>query len=278
MRVAEPLVVGRRGEAGEAVVAGRVVVLHRVLQAADDGELVGHRGELRDALAEDARRASWSCVGLVPAADVVRARRASGRTFVLARAAPLVQEDDGLRGGLGLRLRRRRRREQLREGKPEEAAPPTRRAERRVTSRISIISSARTSCYSPPPRGLFPAQHNTGWVGAATRPSLPLRGIAAAVEHGDHLDAFAREPVVHDLTESADSFCPDSGADLSPRLGPIRDLVECRKDLRHKLHAQSCTALFEKLAAGDHVESGLGQGLEQRHSVAAPAHQFVAEL
>src|SRR5207253_3889829 len=51
-RVAQPLVVGRRRVAGEAVVAGRVVVFHFVAQAAEDRHLVHHSRHSRQPFAD----------------------------------------------------------------------------------------------------------------------------------------------------------------------------------------------------------------------------------
>jgi hypothetical protein len=51
-RIAEALVVGRRGVPGEGIVSGRVVVLHRVGQRADQRDLVHLLGRLWQVLAD----------------------------------------------------------------------------------------------------------------------------------------------------------------------------------------------------------------------------------
>ena len=64
-RVAQPLVVGRRGVAGEAVVAGRVVVLHRVPQRRGSGVTLSMtRRHARQPLADVQRRARGVAMGL----------------------------------------------------------------------------------------------------------------------------------------------------------------------------------------------------------------------
>ncbi len=52
LRVAEPDVIERRSMPGQAVIGGRIVVLHPVIDRADLGELVDHRGESGQMLAD----------------------------------------------------------------------------------------------------------------------------------------------------------------------------------------------------------------------------------
>ncbi len=103
-RVAEALVVRRRGVAGEAVVAGGVVVLHGVPQRADEGDLVHDAGAVGQVLA-DAQAGDAGGDGFVFAADLGGGGGLHVEGVVVAGAAPLVEEDDracaGLRGTRG---------------------------------------------------------------------------------------------------------------------------------------------------------------------------------
>ena len=79
LRVAEPDVVERRSVTGQAVIGGRVVVLHPVVYRADLRELVDHRGEPGQVLADRQTRLAGGD-RLELAANAGRRGRASCRT------------------------------------------------------------------------------------------------------------------------------------------------------------------------------------------------------
>ena len=93
--VAEPDVVERRSVSGQAVIRGRVVVLHPVIHRANLGELVDHRGEPRQVLADRQARLTGRD-RLELAANAGRRGRLHVERVQMRRAAELVQEDDVL--------------------------------------------------------------------------------------------------------------------------------------------------------------------------------------
>ena len=94
-RIAQPLVVGRRGVAGEGVVAGRVVVLHRVRERADQRHLVHPLGRLGQLLADLDVRAARRDRRQRPA-NAVGGVGLHVEHVDVARPAPLEQEDHPL--------------------------------------------------------------------------------------------------------------------------------------------------------------------------------------
>ena len=117
-RIAQALVIARRGAATQRVVTRRVVVLHRVIHRADERDLVHDLGHARETLAHlDAVGAGGD--RLVRPANLFRRVRLHVEHVDVARPAPLEKEDDGL--GLCLRpFLERLGAEQLRKSKPEQ--------------------------------------------------------------------------------------------------------------------------------------------------------------
>ena len=94
-RIAQPLIVGRRGVAREGVVAGRVVVLHRVRERADQRHLVHPLGRFGQLLADLNLRAARRD-RLERRAILIRRIGLHVEHIDMARPAPLKQEDDPL--------------------------------------------------------------------------------------------------------------------------------------------------------------------------------------
>ncbi len=123
-RVAQPLVVGRRGVPGQGVVAGRVVVVHGVVQGPDHGDAVHeprHAGKVFADL--DVRAAGPD--RLVRTAVFPGRLRLHVEDIDLAGATPLEEEDHGLgpRGDGNPRRSRFRGLEDLRHGQAKQAHP-----------------------------------------------------------------------------------------------------------------------------------------------------------
>ena len=60
LRVAQPLIVGRRGIAGKAVIAGRVVVLHLVVQATNESDFIHDPRDVRQSVRRpECRERGW---------------------------------------------------------------------------------------------------------------------------------------------------------------------------------------------------------------------------
>ena len=93
--VAEPDVVERRNMTGQAVISGRVVVLHPVIDRADLRELVDHRGEPGQMLADRQTRLAGGD-RLKLAANAGRRGRLHIERVEVRRPAELMQEDDVL--------------------------------------------------------------------------------------------------------------------------------------------------------------------------------------
>jgi hypothetical protein len=100
LAVTEADVVQRRGVAGQAIVGGRVVVLHLVVQGPHQGELVGHRGKARQALAH-LQAGHTGRYGAELAPHRVRRGRLHVERVVMARPPELMQEDNRAGPGFG---------------------------------------------------------------------------------------------------------------------------------------------------------------------------------
>jgi len=159
-RIAQPLVVGRRGMPGEGVVAGRIVVLHGVGQRADQRHQVHPLGRLGKLLADlDIRAACGD--RLQRRAILVRGARLHVEHVNMARAAPLEQEDHAF----GPRAERRclapprlGRPQQARQRQSQETGPtgPQERSPGEPDAAMEIGTSAR-------PHGHLPRVVNVRW-------------------------------------------------------------------------------------------------------------------
>jgi hypothetical protein len=99
--IAQPLIVGRRSIAAQAVIAGRVVIFHGVVQGAHQRHLVHDARQAGEAFAHrHARHIAGD--GLELAADGVGRGRFHVEGVVMTGTAPLMQEDNGASAGLVL--------------------------------------------------------------------------------------------------------------------------------------------------------------------------------
>ena len=140
--VAEADVVDRRGVAGQAVVGGRVVVLHLVVHRPDLGELAHHLREPGQVLGDEQARLGRGD-RLELAADAVGGVGLHVERIEVRRPAELVEEDDVL--GLGTKSRSQfRRAEQGGQVQAREPADPAFSRLRRE-SRLVIWKSGQPS-------------------------------------------------------------------------------------------------------------------------------------